>query len=91
MNIDYRNFYVCIALGSGRDTNGGLLADAYFRQVNILPLNGFCFAVALYVIYDICHSADLQVHLGDQMQPSVQCGRKKIVVPMVPAGDYVWE
>ena len=45
---------------------------------NSLLLNGFCFAVALYVIYDIiCHSADLQVHLGDQMQPSVQCGRKK--------------
>ena len=33
--------------------------------------------MALYVIYDICHSVDLQVHLGDQMQPPVQCDRKK--------------
>ena len=55
---------------------------------NSLLLNGFCFAVALYVIYDIiCHSADLQVHLGDQMQPP-ECSvtAKKIVVLMVPAG-----
>ena len=41
--------------------------------------------MALYVIYDICHSVDLQVHLGDQMQPPVQCGRKKKIV--VPNGD----
>ena len=54
---------------------------------NILLLDGFCFVVALYVIYDLCHSADLQLHPGVQMQPP-ECSvtAKKIVVLMVPAG-----